>query len=153
MVVVEMKWITWVPRVSGGLSFLGSSLIIYIMVSSNRKRDLTKPKNRLMLSMSFFDLFQSSAFVVGRSAMPRETGLYGSAGNSRTCTVQGAFVGLGFAVMQYNASLNLFYLLTIYFKMDQAYFSAKIEPFLHTFSIMGPLIATTRNIILGNFKP
>ena len=54
--------------------------------------------------------------------------------------------------MQYKSSLNIFHLLTIYFKMNQAYFSAHIEIFLHLFSNTSLPIATTRNIILGNFK-
>ena len=92
-----------------------------------------------MLVMSIFDVLHSSAFIIGTVAVPRESGVYGAMGNSTTCLAQGFISWLGLAVPIYNNCLNLFYLLTIKYNMDSAYFTKKIEPFCHAFSILVPL--------------
>lgn len=130
--------IVWIGRSSGSLSMLASLLIIY-MILSRPKRKLTRPKNRLMLMMSVFDVLHSSTFIIGTMAVPRETGIYGAIGSPRTCTAQGFIALLGLAVPLYNNALNLFYLLIIKYEVNSKQFSRKIEPFCHAFSILVPL--------------
>jgi len=142
----------WLSRCTGSLSILGSSAIIYIILSV-RTRKLAKPKNRFMLMMSVFDVLQSTAIVVATAAIPRGSGLYGAMGNQATCTAQSIFMGLGLSVPLYNSSLNLFYLLTIRYNMTAARFSAKLEPLLHAFSILIPLSSAVTFTALGYAKP
>jgi len=134
------------------LSFLGSSAIIYIILSA-RKRKLTKPKNRFMLMMSVFDVLQSVAIVVSTAAFPQDLGIYGAIGNEATCTAQSVLMGLGLAVPLYNSSLNLFYLMTIRYNMTAAQFSTKLEPFLHAFSVLVPLSSAAICAALGYANP
>jgi len=142
----------WIARVSSTLSLLGSCAIIYIIISA-RKRKLTRPKNRLMLMMSFFDVLQSIAMVIATAAIPRETGIYGSVGNNVTCQIQGIFMILGISVPLYNTSLNLFYLLSIRYNMDPERFSHRIEPILHAISILGPTLFAAIYSTTGSIKP
>jgi len=142
----------WISRSSSMLSMVGSSAIIYIIISA-RRRKLLKPKNRFMLMMSVFDVLQSAALVVSTAALPQDTGIYGAMGNSATCTAQSIIMGLGLAVPLYNSSLNLFYLLTIRYNMNSTQFSTKLEPFLHAFSVLGPVSSTITLAALGYSKP
>lgn len=139
----------WIPRFTGILSILGSSAIIFI-IFSDRKRKLSRPKNRLMLLMSFFDVSQSASMALSSLPYAREKGIYGARGNEATCSVQKFFFLLGMAVPLYNASLNLLYLLMIRYDMNPKEFSAKIEPFLHLVSIFLPFSAAIRSVVNSN---
>jgi len=142
----------WISRSSSMLSMVGSSAIIYIIISA-RRRKLLKPKNRFMLMMSVFDVLQSAALIVSTAALPNDKDIYGAMGNNATCTAQSIFMGLGLAVPLYNSSLNLFYLLTILYNMNSTRFSTKIEPFLHVFSVLGPLSSVIIFAALGYSEP
>jgi len=142
----------WLSRCSSVLSILGSSSIIYIILSSYRRK-IAKPKNRFMLMMSVFDVLQSMAILVSTAAMPRGMGLYGAMGNEATCTAQSILMGFGLAVPLYNSSLNLFYLLTIRYNMTTTRFSNKLEPLLHAFSVLVPLSSAATFAALGYANP
>jgi len=150
-----LQWmvISWIPRFTGTLSFIGSSSIIY-MILSDRENKLAKPNHRLMLSMSTFDVLSSAAMASSTWSFPRESNVYGSMGNMTTCKVQYFFATLGLAVPMYNASLCLLYLLTIRYRLHQRYFATKIEPYLHAASVLFPLVIATVPVIIGeNVKP
>ena len=122
--------LVWVYRISCTLSIMGSTAISY-MILSNRRRKLARPKNRLMLMMSFFDVLSSTAYLISKVAMPSDSGISGAIGNSATCMAQGICIWLGLAVSMYNSSLNLFYMLSIKYNMSPMHFSKNIEPYLH----------------------
>jgi len=128
----------WIPRITGILSILGSSAIIFIIMS-DRKRKLSRSKNRLMLLMSIFDVIQSVSLAFSVMPLPRHQGVYGARGTFNSFRVQVFFILLGMTVPLYNASLSLLYLLTIRYNIPIKVFSSKIEPFLHTISIVVPL--------------
>ena len=79
---------------------MGSTAISYMIVS-NRRRKLARPKNRLMLMMSFFDVLSSTAYLISKVAMPSDSGISGAIGNSATCMAQGICIWLGLAVSMY----------------------------------------------------
>jgi len=145
----KTQWmlITWISRITGTLSFIGSSAIIY-MILSDRAKKLSKPSHRLMLPLCTFDLFQSAAVAMSTLALPRSSNVYGALGNMTTCKIQVFFLALGLACPMYNASLCLLYLLTIRHRLDQRHFATKIEPFLHTASILIPLTLATLIVAL-----
>jgi len=132
----------WISRTSASLSILGSSAIVY-MILSDRKRKLDRPYHRLMLMMSSFDIIQSVALAVAVLAIPRESDFYGAKGNIATCKAQGFFLVLGgFAVPLYNSCLNVYYVLTIRYNISLQKF-VKFEPILHVFSILYPTVLAT----------
>jgi len=133
----EALLISCVSRVTGTLSILGSSSIIY-MILSDRERKLVHPYQRLMLLMSIFDVLQSIAVVVSVTAFPKESQIYGALGNARTCAAQGFFMVLGLAVPLYNMNLNIFYVLAIQYRCSSQRY-AKFEPAAHAVSILLPL--------------
>jgi len=144
--------LSWIPRFTGSLSIVGS-LSIMFMILSDRKEKLTKPNHRLMLMLSAFDIISSTAILTTTLAFPRESGIYGAAGNNATCTAQGFFVMLGMAVPMYNASLCLFFVLTIRYRLPPSRFSVIVEPFLHAFSVLVPFTCAAVPALMGKIKP
>jgi len=115
----------WIElRLSASFSIVGSSLIIY-MIISDRKRKLARTYHRFMLLMSGFDVLQSIFMCIPST-------------NIFTCTAQGFFLVLGLAVPSYNASLNIYYSLIICRQVSSERFT-NIEPIFHTVSILVPL--------------
>lgn len=143
--------LVWIGRVTSTLSIVGSSSIIY-MILADWTLKLTRPYHRFMLLMSIFDVLSSIAIAISVLAIPREEEFYGAKGNQATCDAQGFLMVLGMAVPLYNASLNIYYVLTIRYNVSFQQFS-KFEPILHAVSILIPftmaLILTTG----GNMVP
>jgi len=142
----------WIPRITALFSIVGSSAIVY-MVISDGERKLTKPSHRFLLLMSIFDIMQSTAGAFTSMAIPRNPDYPGSMGNETTCTIQGFFLALGLAVPLYNSSLNLFFLLSIRYNIDPKIFSRKVEPYLHAFSILVPLMFSITFAATGKMQP
>jgi len=144
--------VSWIPHFTGTLSFIGSSSIIY-MILSDRENKLAKSKHRLMLSMCIFDVLSSSALATSTWAFPRESLFYGSIGNMTTCKIQYFFATLGLAVPMYNASLCLLYLFTIRYRLHQRHFATKFEPYLQAASILLPLTIAIVPVATDDISP
>lgn len=147
----RMIILSWIPRLTSSLSCVGSLAIVY-MIIIDHKHKLAKPKNRLILALSIFDILHSSAYVVTTLAYPRESMVYGAIGNACTCTAQGFFLLLGLAVPMYSASLSLLYALTIRYGMRLVYFSHNIEPLCHILSVLVPLAIATTSAIMDDIR-
>ena len=143
-------WIVWIPRITGSMSIISSSIIIshFIKTFEYSRR---KPNNRLLLSLSTVDILQSIAYTASSAPMPKGD-FYGAIGNTTTCTIQGFFIHIGLAVPAYNASLCLFFFLAICKNYDHEVFIEKIEPFCHVFALAYPLISATICASLGLFN-
>lgn len=144
------QWIvvSWIARFTGTLSIIGSSSVIY-MIISDRVEKLAKPKHRLMLMLSVFDVSQSTAVASATWPFPRSY-IYGSMGNMTTCKIQYFFGTLGLTVPMYNASLCLLYLFTIKYRLQPTHFATKIEPYLHTASVLIPLILAIGPVVMND---
>mmetsp|Transcript_58845 Transcript_58845/g.70806 ORF Transcript_58845/g.70806 Transcript_58845/m.70806 type:complete len:549 (-) Transcript_58845:100-1746(-) len=150
-----------IGRVTATFSILGSSLIIYMIVS-DRKKKINQPFHRLVLFMSIFDVFQSATMVVANAAFPKESDIYGyrvedsygAKGNKHTCAIQSFFMMLGLAVPLYNSCLNIYYVLTIRSNMSSERF-AKFEPVMHVIAILVPLSMSIffTFVARGNIEP
>lgn len=149
--VNQMTALVWIPRVTASLSSLGSLAIIY-MIMSARKEKLTKSNHRLMLGLSICDAIHSTVYATTTLASPRDLKFYGAAGNAGTCNAQGFMIIFGVATPMYNMALNLFFLSSIRYRIPLSTFSTKIEPFLHTISIMVPLTLAIVSISIDGIR-
>jgi len=121
------------------------------MILSDRKKKLVKPDHRIMLAMSAFDVLSSAGLAASTLPFPQESLIYGSMGNMTTCKVQYFVVVLGLAVPMYNASrCLLFYLSSIHYRPHQRHFATKIEPYLHTASVLIPLTIATVPVVMDD---
>ncbi len=129
----------WTQTFTASLSALSSSLIIFMMWSDREFRLKDKPNNRILLCMSVIDVLQSIAYAFHSAPLPASSGVFHAIGNNSTCTTQGFFIQLGTAVPAYNASLCIWYFMTIKYNMLPEYFAQKVEPYCHACSIFLPL--------------
>jgi len=119
--IAKQAALAWLPRVSGLLSIIGSSLIIWDV--THRAQNL---RHQILLGMSVGDIIGAVCYCL--STLPimevhPELGLplaiYGAKGNEATCTAQGFFVQLGYIGIFFNLALSTYYLMTIKYGMTE----------------------------------
>ena len=144
----QLKVLAIVPCVSSSLSILGSSTILYIIIS-NRKTKLSKTYHRILLCMSIMDIVQSLAHSFSTAAIPLGTeGVYGAIGNVDTCTAQGFFMTLGYAVPLYNVALSFYYVFSV---LDQRW-THGLEKVYHVICLGVPTSLAIAGLIGKNFN-
>ena len=142
----------WSGTATASISVLSSMTIVYMMLS-DREYKLKKPNNRLLLAMSLIDTFQS-LFGIALGTIPQPEGTnYNALGNDMTCSIQGFFMQLGLAVPCYNASLCIWYLMSITYNIHPNDFRVKYERYLHLISLLLPLVTATVMASLGILAP
>lgn len=140
-----------IPAVSGAISIFSSLLVMYIIFRSDRK--LSSPYHQLMFFMSFWDIITSTSMALTTIPMPRDV-IYpfegNSYGNVSTCEVQGFLYQMGSSyVMCSNAHLNIFFLCTIRFGMQEEKIKKKLFPVC---LVISTLISVPYPIFLLNKK-
>ena len=102
-----------VKMITGSLSVLGSGLLIFNSIRKLRAQESTT-YHRLLLGMSVIDVIHSVfAGTLVSVMVPPESGGWGALGNWQTCSFQGWAIQLSTAVPLYNASLSIYFLMTI----------------------------------------
>ena len=132
-----------VPRITGSISVLSSSMIIFLIYRSQAK--LSTIYHRIMFGMSFADIMSSTAMALTTIPMPRNDAQYWieqyggdvkwegytKIGNWYSCQAQGFFYSTGVSVMfAYNASLCAYYACAIALRMQEKLIRKKVAPFL-----------------------
>ena len=135
-----------VPRITGTISFISSSLILLLIFRSRIK--LSTIYHRIMFGMSLADLFASAAMALTTLPMPKPDDPYWDTtgeewigqpklGNVQTCAAQGFFFSTGINVMYgYNGALCAYYASAIAFQMNESAIKKKVEPFLHAIPLL-----------------
>ncbi len=150
------------PRISGGLSTISSSLIIYMILRSETK--ISTIYHRLMFGMSCADILSSLAMGLSTLPMPREGELRPGVrecnwsgtrlGNVDTCTAQGFFFVFGLVCMfSYNTSLCTYYTVAIAFQMTEKKIKKYVEPFLHIVPLTVALSVALVPIFFDAYNP
>jgi len=139
----ETDYAALVPRFTGGISAISSTLIIYVILRSETR--LSSIYHRIMFGMSLADISGSIAMALTTlpmpSYMPKEE-IFGynwtgtRLGNEYTCNTQGFFAFFGMTCMfNYNAMLCVYYACAIAFTMREKHIQKYVEPVLHGFPI------------------
>ena len=139
---------SWIPRMTGTISMVGSMAIICSLWHRENRLDL--PNFRFLFAMSIVDIFNSLSLTVSSAAIPRGD-FYGAIGNNATCAVQGFFNQFGTAVPYYNASLCLYAFLTIRKNYTAEKFATTIEPYCHSIALLLPLMSAMLVLSLDLF--
>ena len=171
----QEKVLTLIPMVSGLLSIIGSSTIVYMAITkqrrkrrqmkngrrshdnknnnNNRDRDPSwTPYTRLILGMSVLDIISSLTLMVTPFLLPSDTSQRVWAfGNDRTCTMLGFFQQLSISGFLYNAFLSFYFVLTVRFGITNTTLSKCFEPIMHIISIGFPLITASIGAAMGIF--
>jgi hypothetical protein len=105
--IAQEQALAILPIPSAILSILGSSIIIYIAVSSRKQRKWT-PYTRLLFVMSVFDIISSAILSVATFLRPRETSpRLWSFGNDATCSAVGFLNQFSVTSICYNGMLSI----------------------------------------------
>lgn len=138
------KWqqitIAIAPKITGFISFVSSSVMIYMIFRSDVK--LATPFRRIIFGMCVIDLFQSFSAIVSTSMSPEDTpGIWGAMGNTTTCDISGwIFQFSSTAPPMYICSLSIHYFYFVQYSIKRTDFSCRVEPFLHSVPILWSII-------------
>ena len=143
------------PKITGFLSLLGSSYIIYdaFRKLQNGKRKDMAIYHRILIGLSIFDLLASIAYFMSTWPMPSDTRYtVWATGTDATCSAAGFFVqGTSVAVI-YSASLSTYYLLKIRYGMAQTQL-LRIEPILHLVPITFGISTMVTGLAMDLYHP
>ena len=123
--------IATVPRITGGISFVCSLVLIISILQSDVK--LGTPFRRIIFAMCVVDLLQSSTAVISTLSSPKGVpGIWGALGNDTTCSLTGFIFNFSStAAALYMVSLLCHYFFFVQKKVNVATFRKWIEPPLH----------------------
>jgi len=157
----ETDFAALVPRFTGGLSAISSTLIIYVILRSETR--LSSIYHRIMFGMSLADICGSIAMALTSlpmpSYMPKEeifgyTWAGARLGNAYTCNAQGFFATFGMVCMfNYNAMLCVYYACAIAFVMQETNIKKYVEPKLHTIPILAGLSLSVPPLFYEMYNP
>ena len=139
-------------KVSSSLSILGSSYILWEVLSDPRKR--SKVFYRLLFALSVSDIFSSTAFFIGTWAVPQGTpGVLNPLGTHATCQAQAFFVYASIIPLNFNACLALYYLLSIRYGWKERNIRTYVEPLCYMFAIGLGFAGGLFGLLSGVFGP
>eukprot|EP00934_Nitzschia_sp_Nitz4_P002052 Nitzschia sp. Nitz4//scaffold8_size234185//151877//153292//NITZ4_001275-RA/size234185-processed-gene-0.164-mRNA-1//-1//CDS//3329559860//2052//frame0 len=133
---------------SGLLSFVASSAIIFMVVQSKQK----SPYKRILLGLSVSDLVASVTYATGPFLLPTETSpRVWARGNTTTCHLGGFLVQLSFAALWYNGFLSFYYLATVRYGVSTSAFAKRFEPWIHMTTIGWHVGSALMGLVYGMY--
>ena len=119
--------------ITGLLSLIGSSIIVFKISRALFKQKKTTPYDRIMLGLSSCDFVSSAVYVLTPFLFPAQTSLRPWAfGNDNTCQFMGMLTQLAMIwAIWYNCLLSFYYLLTVRFRVKRETFRKRFELWFH----------------------
>ncbi len=141
-----------IPKVSGSISFICSSVMVYMILQS--EVGLGTPFRRTIFIMCIVDIMQSSCTILSTLPIPANSpGVWGALGNTVTCDIQGFFFSFASLLAAlYICVLSIHYFLFVQYKIRQSTFRKKIEPFLHGIPIILALFNAVYLLLAGSLN-
>lgn len=144
----QMKVISILPIISGIISIIASSVIIFRVYQSQ----FNNPYKRLLFVMSIIDIMASVNFALQPFLLPKETSSYVWAiGNHHTCTLSAALLQLSLIGVLYYTSLSFYFLAIVQFGMKPHNFRKKIEPLVHLICLGFPFATMIYGVIVNAY--
>ena len=137
--------IRYIPVVTGSISIIGSSLIIYPVL---RQHGFKKAYHRFLFSLSVVDIIMSMRFIIFAILLnpyDHEPSL--------TCTLNGFGTMISLSAPLYNAALSIYFVLYIRFGVDELFLRKKVEAYVHTICIVYPMILAILGLFLSIYNP
>ena len=146
---------TWAiaRTVSSSISIISSITLVWIICRSNSGLSTS---HRILFGLCIADIMSSFGNSLSSSVLPRDVDyMYWNArGNMTSCNAQGFLlhVGSGCGIL-YNCSMCLLSIAIVKYNKTDAYIRHKMEPYLHGFSIVYPLVGGITMIAKQIFNP
>ena len=147
---LQVDAIAIAPVISGSISIIGSSLVVYMIY---KRGNFKKLYHRLMLPLSLFDILFSLGALLGPISVPKEVGTRWSMGTWATCKLTGFLIQLNFTVTCYNVSLLAFFLLTTRYKWTEYQISKRLELPMHIISTCLPISSCILGLVFDLYSP
>jgi hypothetical protein len=148
----ELKLLAILPSITAPLSFLGASMIIFMIVNRKMSSD-RRLYHRLLLAIAATDLLTSSVTMLGPLPVRDNVGAYMAKGNVTTCSASG-FVNHFFgANVLYNLGLMWTFLCQIRYELREEVIAKKYERQIHVVAIGYPLMTGILGLVLQVFNP
>ena len=139
-----------VTILSSLLSILGSSTILYLIVS---KRKYPALFHRIVLCLCLADILASSSILLQVFLVPTYTGLPLAIGNTESCEVVGFFFQFVLAAYFYSSVLSLYFLVTIRYNWKEEKATRILEPWIHVLAWGLPLIKSSIGVAIDAINP
>lgn len=147
----QQVFLALTPKLTGCLSLVGSSYIIYdVLLRFPASKRHTY--HRLLLGLSVFDILITTGLVTSTWGMPADTqNVAFAVGNAHTCEAVGFLETAGTTAVLYNGSLSVYYLLRIKcgWKATQL---TKVEPYLHAVPVLFGCSTMIASLVLGLYN-
>jgi len=138
--------------ISSTLSILGSTSIIHLILRDNQV-NLNEYYHRLLLGLSIMDLFVTVSLFVSPFTLPAFTNLRFAAGTTVSCEVTAFFPQLIMGSYIYNASLSVYFLLTVKHGMKENEIAKWFEPYVHIVPVVVPIVTASIGLATDVFNP
>ena len=139
--------------VTGSVSFIGSSAIIWHILRSHQ--GLSSTYHRLVFGMCVGDLISSFAIAINSIAAPKELQylMPFARGNMGTCSTQGFFLSASIAMTYfYNCSICFYYLSIITFNKKDEYIKRNLELWFHGVPVIFAIVTGITGLIMKQFN-
>ena len=135
--------------ISGMLSTLGSSTIVYKVVKNFRK---ATPYDRLLFGLSSCDIVASLTYALSPFLLPKGTShRVWAIGNVSTCSMLGFLTTFAFSAVWYNCMLSFYYLLTVRFGVKRDVFAKRYEIWMHILSLAFNIASSSYGAIVDMY--
>jgi hypothetical protein len=116
------------------LSLFGSTIILYNVVY---RKHLQSPLERILFGLSMGDILVTFNWMLAAFLTPPVHGRTTVAfGNEATCVTLGTMSQLSVLTFFYNASLALYYMMSIVYDTKDTQFTTQMEPWLHGVALL-----------------
>jgi hypothetical protein len=149
----QQKVLFALPIIPGILSMIGSSLILYFILS-DAKRKLKRVYHRVLAAYSTIDVMVSLQYALSSTVVLKGSpGVYGTMGNWYTCQASAFFLQFQFSQGLYLAFICLYYLLMVKYRVREQTIAKNIELYVHIFGLLGSLFLGVLLIFLDMYNP
>lgn len=152
----NIKTIIIVSHITGFLSCVGSSCILFDLIKRRRNNEEKELPIRLRLvaGMSTFDLASSVAYALASWPVPSSYPFsFWNYGNQQTCNAQAFFIQWSVGAICYNTCIAIYYFLLIHQNINKLILKSRVEPLMHTVSISFTLATAIAGIPLTIYNP
>lgn len=144
------KVLSILPIPSALLSIFGSSVILYMAISTRRQRKWTT-YTRLLIGLSLCDIISSVSLAFSPFMRRPESGRVWAVGNDATCTAIGTMTQFSYSNLFFNAMLSYYFMITVRFQMKHSRIAKLVEPWMHFISIGYPLVTSVVGAAFGMY--
>lgn len=125
------------PRVTGGLSVLGSSLTLVTLARTRTSRGGPgRVYRRLVAALSLYDIVYSGLWAANRVMMPTDYGLLYTHGNTASCTAQGFLLQWSTGTFAYSMWISLYYVAVVRYRVTERTLATCFEPLAHGLTLV-----------------